>query len=159
MQLILQTVDQHSPNGLTHFLADLTQCIGIAELSCFKYALLILHNIMSEKNGAARRVIEFIREQKALGLITEWLVEKNEKLLSIIVDIVQILCDRNSEQKAFFITLNGPAMLCNILSWARYENLLWRTTRLLKSVSVYVSWGILLYRVSQQREQDHLGHL
>ncbi|KAI6204041.1 hypothetical protein M3Y94_00626900 [Aphelenchoides besseyi] len=135
MQLILRSLEQR-PRGFVSFLSDLVRCIGIAELACFKYALLILHNLMTERN-VSKRVVEFIREQKALSVITECLNEGNEKLLSIIVDIVQIVCEKSSEQKAFFIALNGPTLLCNILSWARYENLLWRTTRLLKSVSVY----------------------
>ncbi|KAI6208767.1 hypothetical protein M3Y96_00149700 [Aphelenchoides besseyi] len=135
MQLILQSLEQR-PRGFVSFLFDLIRCTGIAELACFKYALLILHNLMTERN-VSKRVVEFIREQKAMSVITECLNEGNEKLLSIIVDIVQILCEKCSEQKAFFIALNGPTLLCNILSWARYENLLWRTTRLLKSVSVY----------------------
>ncbi|KAI6225259.1 hypothetical protein M3Y99_01362700 [Aphelenchoides fujianensis] len=122
MQLILQSLEQRS-RGLVSFLSDLVRCTGIAELACFKYALLILHNLMTERS-VSRRVVECIREQKAMSTITEWLNETNEKLLSIIVD-------------AFFIALNGPSLLCGILSWARYENLLWRCTRLLKSVSLY----------------------
>ncbi|KAI6179873.1 hypothetical protein M3Y98_00657900 [Aphelenchoides besseyi] len=97
MQLILQSLEQR-PRGFVSFLFDLIRCTGIAELACFKYALLILHNLMTERN-VSKRVVEFIREQKAMSVITECLNEGNEKLLSIIVDIVQILCEKCSEQK------------------------------------------------------------
>lgn len=81
-------------------IASLVECVSVSNESCYKYALLILHNILCGKNAASKRVVEFVRDERALGLVTEWLgVEKNEKLLSIIVDIVQIVCDKNSEQK------------------------------------------------------------
>lgn len=61
---------------------------------------MILHNILCGKGAAARQVVNFIRDEKSLNVIVEWLVsDKNEKLLSIIVDIVQIVCDKNGEQK------------------------------------------------------------
>jgi hypothetical protein len=89
-----------SPIVLILVVGDLVRCVGIQSDACFKYALLILHNILCGKGAAARQVVNFIRDEKSLNLIAEWLVsDKNEKLLSIIVDIVQIVCDRNGEQK------------------------------------------------------------
>jgi hypothetical protein len=111
MQLILDTASlttsPQSPteNGLKplnnlNFIAMLLECISVPNESCYKYALLILHNILCGKNAPSKRVVDFVRDERALGSIVEWLaVEKNEKLLSIIVDIIQIVCDRNGEQK------------------------------------------------------------
>jgi hypothetical protein len=83
--------------------ADLVRCVAIPTEACFKYALLIIHNILCGKGAAARQVVNFIRDERSLGQIAEWLLlDKNEKLLSIIVDIVQIVCDRNGEQKVSF---------------------------------------------------------
>lgn len=87
-------------DGLSRLVASLVECVAIGSESCYKYSLLILHNILCGKGGVAKKVVEFVRDERALGIIVEWLAaEKNEKLLSIIVDIVQIVCDRNSEQK------------------------------------------------------------
>ncbi|CAD5235519.1 unnamed protein product [Bursaphelenchus xylophilus] len=132
MDLILSTVQESS---LNNFLADLIRCIHVEEWACFKYALLILHNLMTDKN-VGKRVVDFARTQKAMAVIVDWLADRNEKLLAVTVDILQLLCDKNADQKALFVNLNGPAHLCSILSWARYENLLWRTVRLIKSISV-----------------------
>lgn len=108
MQLILDNArltntPKTSTENQFNFVSVLLECISVPNESCYKYALLILHNILCGKNAASKRVVDFVRDERALGSIVEWLVvEKNEKLLSIIVDIIQIVCDRNGEQKVCF---------------------------------------------------------
>lgn len=95
MELILTTVHQ---NSLQNFLFDLIRCIQVEEWACFKYALLILHNLMTDKS-VGKEVVEYSRKQKAMSVIIDWLGDRNEKLLSVTVDILQLLCDKNREQK------------------------------------------------------------
>uniref|UniRef100_A0A915CWG4 Uncharacterized protein n=1 Tax=Ditylenchus dipsaci TaxID=166011 RepID=A0A915CWG4_9BILA len=131
LDLIIQTIEKKG----TKCLDDLLHCISVQEHSCFKYAFLILHNLMTEPK-IARQVIQHVRELKTLTQIVGWLGEKNEKLMAIIVDIIQLLVDRNSEQKSFFLSLNGPNRLIKIIASAQYENLLSRATKLLKYISI-----------------------
>lgn len=56
---------------------------------------------MTESKISAQ-VIQHIREQRSLAQIIDWLDEKNEKFMAIIIDIIQHLVDRSSEQKVLF---------------------------------------------------------
>ena len=77
-------------------------------------------NLMTDKESA-KTVIQHAREMRIQTQIVAWLSEKNEKLLAIIVDILQLLMDRSSEQKSLFLSLNGPRHLTRILANAQYE--------------------------------------
>ncbi|WKY14702.1 hypothetical protein Q1695_000322 [Nippostrongylus brasiliensis] len=99
--------------------------------SCYKYALLTLHSLVSDKVHGPQ-CAQQARQMDAMQVVSEWLQhEKSEKLLPVIVDLVRILCDKNHEQKAYFLGTNGIPKLLNILKKCLYENCLWRTTRLL----------------------------
>ncbi|KAI1716201.1 beta-catenin/armadillo-related protein 1 [Ditylenchus destructor] len=130
LDLIVQTIEEKTPNCLD----DLLHCISVHEYSCFKYSFLILHNLMTEPK-ISKQVIAHVRELRTLTQIVGWLGEKNEKLMAIIVDIIQHLVDKCSEQKTFFLSLNGPSRLIKILQSAQYENLLSRATKLLKYIT------------------------
>ncbi|KAL6725043.1 Armadillo/beta-catenin-like repeat protein [Ancylostoma duodenale] len=99
--------------------------------SCYKYALLTLHSLVSDKVHGPQ-CAQQARQMDTMQVVSEWLQhEKSEKLLPVIVDLVRILCDKNHEQKAYFLGMNGIPKLLNILKKCLYENCLWRTTRLL----------------------------
>ncbi|KAJ1357314.1 Bar-1p [Parelaphostrongylus tenuis] len=99
--------------------------------SCYKYALLTLHSLISDKIHGPQ-CAQQARQMDTMQVVSEWLQhEKSEKLLPVIVDLVRILCDKNHEQKAYFLGTNGIPKLLNILKKCLYENCLWRTTRLL----------------------------
>lgn len=53
------------------------------------------------------QIIQHIRERHLMAQIINWLDEKNEKFMAIIIDIIQHLVDRNSEQKVkqFFLII------------------------------------------------------
>lgn len=71
--------------------------------------------------------------------MTPWLeAEKSEKLLPVIVDLIRVLCEKNTEQKIKFVKMGGPQKLLMLLQHRVYENLLWRTTQLLKTFSNFV---------------------
>ncbi|VDM75196.1 unnamed protein product [Strongylus vulgaris] len=103
--------------------------------SCYKYALLTLHSLVSDKVHGSQ-CAQQARQMDTMQVVSEWLQhEKSEKLLPVIVDLVRILCDKNHEQKAYFLGMNGIPKLLNILKKCLYENCLWRTTRLLTMFS------------------------
>ncbi|KHJ99630.1 Armadillo/beta-catenin-like repeat protein [Oesophagostomum dentatum] len=103
--------------------------------SCYKYALLTLHSLVSDKVHGPQ-CSQQARQMDTMQVVSEWLQhEKSEKLLPVIVDLVRILCDKNHEQKAYFLGMNGIPKLLNILKKCLYENCLWRTTRLLTMFS------------------------
>ncbi|VDL77491.1 unnamed protein product, partial [Nippostrongylus brasiliensis] len=112
--------------------------------SCYKYALLTLHSLVSDKVHGPQ-CAQQARQMDAMQVVSEWLQhEKSEKLLPVIVDLVRILCDKNHEQKAYFLGTNGIPKLLNILKKCLYENCLWRTTRLLTVFSNFVSTYLIL---------------
>ncbi|XGW28564.1 hypothetical protein V3C99_008383 [Haemonchus contortus] len=103
--------------------------------SCYKYALLTLHSLVSDKVHGPQ-CAQQARQMDTMQVVSGWLQhEKSEKLLPVIVDLVRILCDKNYEQKAYFLGTNGIPKLLNILKKCLYENCLWRTTRLLTMFS------------------------
>ncbi|KJH41129.1 Armadillo/beta-catenin-like repeat protein [Dictyocaulus viviparus] len=106
--------------------------------SCYKYALLTLHSLVSDKVHGIE-CAQQARQMDTMQVVSDWLqYEKSEKLLPVIVDLVRILCDKNNEQKAYFLGTNGISKLLNILKKCMYENCLWRTTRLLTNPQMLV---------------------
>uniref|UniRef100_A0A0N5AVH8 Armadillo/beta-catenin-like repeat protein n=1 Tax=Syphacia muris TaxID=451379 RepID=A0A0N5AVH8_9BILA len=100
-----------------------------------RYAILTFHTIIAEKSKASRN-IECARAAGALQAVTAFLDrEANEKLLSVLIECVKILCDRCERQREIFIQLNGPAKVFHILRTFRYESLLWRSTALIRMLS------------------------
>ncbi|PIO71174.1 hypothetical protein TELCIR_06933 [Teladorsagia circumcincta] len=73
--------------------------------SCYKYALLTLHSLVSDKVHGPQ-CAQQARQMDTMRVVSEWLQhEKSEKLLPIIVDLVRILCDKNHEQKCLSGTI------------------------------------------------------
>ena len=70
---------------------------SIQEHSCFKYAFIVLHNLMSDPR-IGRKVIAYMCEMRVLTKVLGWLNDKNEKFLNIVTDFVHMLISRNSEQ-------------------------------------------------------------
>ena len=120
----LHFISDNEPNGRELFvqtlnalgtdcLENLVHCIGlgiqpkfqfssipsssIQEHSCFKYAFLVLHNLMSDAR-IGRKVIAYMCEMRVLTKVLGWLGDRNEKFLNIVIDIVHMLVGRNSEQ-------------------------------------------------------------
>ncbi|MFH4973477.1 hypothetical protein AB6A40_000186 [Gnathostoma spinigerum] len=125
-------VNEQTSGGL---LIDIIQHIRFTGGSAIRYAVLTFHTILAEKSMDNRN-LEIARANGALQAITSLLGrENNEKLLSILVECVRLLCDKNPTQKMMFLQLNGAAKLLHILRNLRYESLLWRTTNLLKIFS------------------------
>lgn len=67
--------------------------------SAIRYAILTFHTIIAEKTANGRN-IEIARANNALQAITQFLDrESNEKLLSVIVECVRLLCDKSQTQR------------------------------------------------------------
>ncbi|VDM91657.1 unnamed protein product, partial [Onchocerca ochengi] len=116
-------------------LVDIIQHIKFTGGSALRYAILTFHTIIAVKSVNGHN-IEVARANGALQALTQFLDrESNEKLLSVIVECVRLLCDKSQSQRALFLQLNGPSKLLHILRMLRYEGLLWRTTQLLKIFS------------------------
>ncbi|VDN83907.1 unnamed protein product [Brugia pahangi] len=116
-------------------LIDIIQHIKFTGGSALRYAILTFHTIIAVKSADGHN-IEVARANGALQALTQFLDrESNEKLLSVIVECVRLLCDKSQTQRALFLQLNGPSKLLHILRVLRYEGLLWRTTQLLKIFS------------------------
>ncbi|KAM3727319.1 Beta-catenin/armadillo-related protein [Dirofilaria immitis] len=116
-------------------LVDIIQHIKYTGGSALRYAILTFHTIIAVKSADGHN-IEVARANGALQALTQFLDrESNEKLLSVIVECVRLLCDKSQSQRALFLQLNGPSKLLHILRMLRYEGLLWRTTQLLKIFS------------------------
>ncbi|KAF7634461.1 hypothetical protein Mgra_00006130 [Meloidogyne graminicola] len=127
--LFVSTLNAHGTDclvGLVHF-------IDIQEHSCFKIAFLILHNLMTDL-CIGRKVIAYMCEMKILAKVLNWLSDKNEKFLNVVTDIVHMLVNKNSEQMAFLLTLNGHQKLIYILANSQHETLLYRAVKLLNKV-------------------------
>lgn len=54
---------------------------------------------MMTDSRISKSVIKHVRVAKLITQIVNWLGEKNEKLLAIIVDIIKLLLEKDSEQK------------------------------------------------------------
>ncbi|EFO82178.1 CRE-BAR-1 protein [Caenorhabditis remanei] len=114
---------------------NLIRHIGTFPNSIYKYAILTMHSILSDKQRGGQSVT-IARQQDAIIHVTPWLeAEKSEKLLPVIVDLIRVLCEKNNDQKIKFVRMGGPQKLLLILQHRGYENLLWRTTQLLKTFS------------------------
>uniref|UniRef100_A0A914LBZ1 Uncharacterized protein n=1 Tax=Meloidogyne incognita TaxID=6306 RepID=A0A914LBZ1_MELIC len=129
---------------------------SIQDPSCYKFAFLLLHNLMTDIR-IGRKVIAYMCEMRILTKVLSWLSDKNEKFLSIVTDIIYMLLNKNTEQMAFFIGLNGHEKLVNILANSHQENLLYRAVKLLNRVvqidpNKIVSAGLL------EAAQKHLDH-
>ncbi|CAI2357400.1 unnamed protein product [Caenorhabditis sp. 36 PRJEB53466] len=119
--------------------------IGTYPVSIYKYAILTMHSILSDKQRGGQSVA-LARQSDAITHVTPWLeTEKSEKLLPVIVDLVRILCEKNNEQKMKFLQLGGPQKLLLILQHRVYENLLWRSTQLLKTFSNFDAPNLVSY--------------
>ncbi|CAB3399338.1 unnamed protein product [Caenorhabditis bovis] len=117
------------------FIQHLVSHIMTIPFSCYKYALFTLHSILSDRTRG-NICLQLSRQCEALRYVINWLEEeKSEKLLPVIVDLTRILCDKSNDQKALFINLGGSKKLLHIIFTYRYENLLWRSTQLLKTFS------------------------
>ncbi|KAL3094541.1 hypothetical protein niasHT_026307 [Heterodera trifolii] len=127
--LFARTIDA---NG-TGCLEELVRSIAIPEHSCFKYAFLVLHNLISEQR-LERRVVAYLCEMRALTQMLGWLEDKNEKFLNIVTDIMQKVITKNSEQMTFFIGMNGHQKLIGLIANCRQEALLWRVTKLMDKI-------------------------
>ena len=67
-----------------------------------RYAILTFHTIIAEKS-VAKKNIECARVSGALQAVTQVLDrEANERLLSVLVECVKILCDKNETQRVNF---------------------------------------------------------
>uniref|UniRef100_A0A1I7TC38 Beta-catenin/armadillo-related protein 1 n=1 Tax=Caenorhabditis tropicalis TaxID=1561998 RepID=A0A1I7TC38_9PELO len=114
---------------------NLIRHIGTYPTSIYKYAILTMHSILSDKQRGGQSVT-IARQQDAIIHVTPWLeAEKSEKLLPVIVDLIRVLCEKNNDQKIKFVRLGGPQKLLTILQHRGYENLLWRSTQLLITFS------------------------
>uniref|UniRef100_A0A1I8AWZ2 Armadillo/beta-catenin-like repeat protein n=1 Tax=Meloidogyne hapla TaxID=6305 RepID=A0A1I8AWZ2_MELHA len=127
--LFVKTLNAHG----TGCLEELVHCSGIQEHSCYKYVFLILHNLMIDRI-VGKKVIAYLCEMRILTKVLNWLNEKNEKFLNLVIDIISLLLYKNSEQMAFFLALNGYQKLINILANSHHETLLYRAVRLLNRV-------------------------
>uniref|UniRef100_A0A914GWC2 Uncharacterized protein n=1 Tax=Globodera rostochiensis TaxID=31243 RepID=A0A914GWC2_GLORO len=150
--LFVRTIDAHGMSCLE----ELVHSIGIPEHSCFKYAFLVLHNLISDQR-LERRVIAYLCEMRTLTQVLSWLDDKNEKFLNIVTDIMQKLITKNPDQMAFFIGLNGHQKLINVIGHCRQEALLWRVTKLIDKIvqmdaERIVAAGLL---EAMQRHLDH----
>ncbi|GMT33020.1 hypothetical protein PFISCL1PPCAC_24317, partial [Pristionchus fissidentatus] len=122
----------NEPTLLNH----LVKHMRTAAFSSYKYAILSLHSILSDRTALGQAATAEARQRDALSPAVEALrPDQSEKLLPIIVDLIKVLCEKSSEQKTRFIELGGVARLLDILSRCNYENLLWRTTRLLVQIA------------------------
>uniref|UniRef100_A0A7E4V1E7 Armadillo-type protein n=1 Tax=Panagrellus redivivus TaxID=6233 RepID=A0A7E4V1E7_PANRE len=111
--------------------------IIVTEYATYKYAYLVLHSLLLNKE-VGPSVVQYIRDAKALNYITHWLGEPvvKDKLLSIVVDTIYIICHRNEEQRSFFVTnLDGIPKLVQILTNRGYIPLITNVIRLLQSIA------------------------
>lgn len=151
--LFLQTLTAHG----TDCLQDLVHCIGIQEYSCFKYAFLTLHNLMTDAH-IGQMVIAYMCEMRVLTKVLDWLDDKNEKFLNLVTDIVDKLVSRNSEQMAFLLGLNGHQKLIQVLANCRQETLLMRTVNLLCRIVPKMDPAKMVAAGLLEAAQKHLDH-
>uniref|UniRef100_A0A1I7XVD7 Armadillo/beta-catenin-like repeat protein n=1 Tax=Heterorhabditis bacteriophora TaxID=37862 RepID=A0A1I7XVD7_HETBA len=106
------------------------------QFSCYKYALLTLHSLLSDRNRGSMSV-DVARKINAMQVVSGWLDhEKSEKLLPVIVDLIRILCDKNTEQKnPLSLVSNGaPTALAHHLTHAS-ERLVLASLECLRNLS------------------------
>ncbi|CAJ0583947.1 unnamed protein product, partial [Mesorhabditis spiculigera] len=118
-------------------LTDLIAFIGQEENSCWRYATLILHSIVSEKNVGIEALIQARKLGALRALASKLVPNHSEKLLSVVVELCRLVVDKDLESKHNFLELGGIPKLLRMLSSCQYENLLWRTTQLLNYFSNY----------------------
>lgn len=109
--------------------------IDTLQSSCYKYALLTLHSLLSDKQNG-QTLVAIARRTNALRLITKWLEnEKSEKLLPVIVDLIRLLSEKQNDQKMIFMGEDGPRKLLMVIQNYSYESLLCRSVQLLNMFS------------------------
>ncbi|KAF8381875.1 bar-1 [Pristionchus pacificus] len=122
----------NEPSLLTHLIKHMRT----ASFSSYKYAILSLHSILSDRSALGQAATAEARRRDAISPAVEVLrPDQSEKLLPIIVDLIRILCEKSHDQKNRFVELGGVARLLEILQRCNYENLLWRTTKLLVQIA------------------------
>ncbi|GMR32489.1 hypothetical protein PMAYCL1PPCAC_02684, partial [Pristionchus mayeri] len=122
----------NEPSLLDHLIKHMRT----AAFSSYKYAILSLHSILSDRSALGLAATAEARQRDALSPAVEVLrTDQSEKLLPIIVDLIRVLCEKSSEQKNRFIEQGGVGKLLDILQRCNYENLLWRTTKLLVQIA------------------------
>ncbi|GMT04342.1 hypothetical protein PENTCL1PPCAC_26516, partial [Pristionchus entomophagus] len=122
----------NEPNLLTHLIRHMRT----APFSSYKYAILSLHSILSDRSALGQAATAEARHRDALSpAVLVLRPDQSEKLLPIIIDLIKILCEKSSDQKNRFIEQGGVAKLLEILQRCNYENLLWRTTKLLVQIA------------------------
>ncbi|CAJ0935420.1 unnamed protein product, partial [Mesorhabditis belari] len=136
-QETLQEIIRLTKENNWSFLTDLITFIGREENACWRYATLILHSIVSEKNIGIEALLQ-ARKLNALVAVSSRLAPNNsEKLLSVVVELCRLLCDKDVDLKHKFLELGGIQKLLSVLNGCQYENLLWRTTQLLNHFANY----------------------
>ncbi|CAI4233311.1 unnamed protein product [Auanema sp. JU1783] len=129
LSLVFSFID----NGGSDIVSVITNKIEGQCSSVKKYAILILHSVLSDKRR--HECVELARRSGALRNITGTLQrEQSAKLLSVAVDLLRILFEDNKKEQLEFISLNGIPILLNILQVQQYENLLHSVTGVLKQL-------------------------
>lgn len=98
------------------------------------YSVTILHNVLLDGGDKVKMQM---RKMGAIHNMIPLLNHNKVKVLSIVVDCLQLLAFGNSEAKQLILELNGTQALVNLLmNHQNYNKLLLNTTRLLKVLSV-----------------------
>lgn len=113
--------------------------------SAIRYAILTFHTIIADKSVDNRNV-ERARDAGALQAVAHFLDrETNEKLLSVLVECVRLLCDKSHSQKVMNCSsLMGLLALDSDVHLGRMYKCPWKTWKEIPGCLIRILWKHLL---------------
>uniref|UniRef100_A0A1I7Z5K6 Armadillo segment polarity protein n=1 Tax=Steinernema glaseri TaxID=37863 RepID=A0A1I7Z5K6_9BILA len=133
----LQLVAQGIPNAADFFADLITHSWSSKDTSLFKYTLMTLHTIISDRTFDTR-TLQLEKRMAVLQTITAWLdmdTHINEKALAIVVETMKHFLKGNEPMKRHFVDLDGLKKLMRIISRSTYVSLLQTAVLILKSIA------------------------
>ncbi|KAK0404893.1 hypothetical protein QR680_017685 [Steinernema hermaphroditum] len=133
----LELVTQSIPYAADFFAELVIQTWNSRDTSLFKYTLMTLHTIISDRAFNARS-LQSEKRVAVLETIVAWLdFDVNEKVLAIVVDTMKHLVQRSepAEMKQRFVELGGLEKILKIINGSSYFNLLQKAVQMLKSIA------------------------
>jgi|UniRef100_A0AC35F8Z2 hypothetical protein len=131
---LVKLMNEHKEDILDTAISTLNQ----TEINSYKYALLLVHTLVKLKE-IGQTIIKYVREHQALTYIAPWLSDPRlpEKLISITVDTIYCICNKDEEQRSFFVvTHDGINKLVKILYEKSYPPMVENIIKLLHSIAI-----------------------
>uniref|UniRef100_A0A914YW08 Uncharacterized protein n=1 Tax=Panagrolaimus superbus TaxID=310955 RepID=A0A914YW08_9BILA len=131
---LIKLMNEHKEDVLDTAINSINQ----TEINSYKYALLLVNTLVKLKE-IGQSIIKYVREHQALTYIAPWLSDPRlpEKLISITVDTIYCICNKDEEQRSFFVvTHDGINKLIKILYEKSYPPMVENIVRLLHSIAI-----------------------